>query len=129
MSFIKRPMFAITVGMLGLAAVLGGSLGLAAAHTQSLANGFNLVGGPLAADTEPDDFMACIPANSWSSIYIWDAANQKWQHFFNPSNTPDYINAPEAGGIVTIKRLAGVVVLTTQAVDGAVFKDSPSSTC
>ena len=129
MSLIKRPMLALTVTMLGLAAVLGGSLGLAAAHTSNLSAGFNLVGGPLAADTEPDDFMSCLPSNSWTSIYIWDAANQKWQHFFNPANTPGYINSPQAGGIQTIKRLAGVVVLTNQAVSNANFKDSPSSSC
>jgi hypothetical protein len=87
------------------------------------------VGGPLAADTAPQDFIACIPANSWVALYIWDAQNQKWQHFFHPASAPGYIHRPEAGGIQTIKRLAGVVILTSQAVPNAKFKDRPSDTC
>ncbi len=137
MSFISRPVLALTTAMLGIAALLGGSLGIVmAAHTQSLvgpsggaSSAFNLVGGPLGADTPPQDFIACIPANSWVALYIWDAQNQKWQHFFNPNAAPDYINSPDAGGIQTIKRLAGVVILTTQPVPNARFKDRPSDTC
>ena len=130
MSFISRPIFALTATMIGLAALLGGSLGIvAAAHSQSLSSGFNLVGGPLGADTPPSDYMACVPANAWTSLYIWDSANQKWQHFFNPATAPAFINSPAAGGISTIKRLSGVVVLTNQAVPNARFKDRPGDTC
>jgi hypothetical protein len=137
MSFISRPAVALTAAMLGIAALLGGSLGIVvAAHNvdlvgpgQGQSSGFNLVGGPLIADTPPQDFLACLPEDSWVALYIWDAQNQKWQHYFNPDSTPDYINSPQAGGIATIKRLAGVVILTSQAVPDARLKDRPQDTC
>lgn len=129
MSFISRPVFALTATMVGFAALLGGSLGLVSAHQQNLGAGFNIVGGPFFADTPPADYIACVPANAWTSIYIWDAQNQKWQHYFNTANAPAYVNSPAAGGIDTIKRLSGVVVLTTQAVPNAKFKDRPSDQC
>ena len=130
MSFLSRPVLALTAAMLGIAAMLGGSLGIvAAAHSQGLVSGFNLVGGPLGADTAPDHYISCVPDGSWDAIYIWDAQNQKWEHYFNTSDAPDYINDPAAGGIDLIPRLAGVVVLTSQAVPNAQFLDRPSDTC
>jgi hypothetical protein len=130
MSFLSRPILALTGAMIGIAALLGGSLGIvAAAHSQNLVQGFNLVGGPLGADTAPQDYIACVPSGAWTALYIWDSQNQKWQHYFNTDSAPDYINDPDAGGIETIKRLAGVVVLTTQAVPNAQFKDRPSDEC
>ncbi len=137
MSFISRPVLALTAAMVGIAALLGGSLGIVmAAHEVDLvgpsgsqSSGFNLVGGPLLADTPPEDFLECLPADSWVALYIWDAQNQRWQHYFNPDSTPDYVNDPSTGGIETIKRLQGVVILTSQAVNDAVLKDRPSDTC
>ncbi|MEX0781058.1 MAG: hypothetical protein WD557_00290 [Dehalococcoidia bacterium] len=130
MSFLSRPALALTAAMIGVAALLGGSLGIvAAAHNQSLVQGFNLVGGPLGADTAPGHYISCVPTSAWTAIYIWDAQNQKWQHYFNTDDAPTYINNPDAGGIQTIKRLAGVVVLTTQAVPDATFLDRPSDQC
>lgn len=130
MSFLSRPILALTGAMIGIAALLGGSLGIvAAAHSQNLAQGFNLVGGPLGADTPPETYISCVPDDAWTALYIWDAQNQKWQHFFNTNDAPDYINDPAAGGIETIKRLAGVVVLTDQAVPNAQFLDRPSDEC
>ena len=130
MSFLSRPILALTGAMIGIAALLGGSLGIVvAAHSADLEAGFNLVGGPLQADTAPADYIACVPSGAWQALYIWDAQNQKWQHYFNTTTAPDYINDPAAGGIQTIKRLAGVVVLTTQAVPNAEFKDRPSDEC
>lgn len=136
MSFITRPIFALTATMIGLAALLGGSLGIVAAHQGSLegpsagrTTAFNLVGGPFFEDMAPTTFMSCIPTTAWVSIYIWDAGNQEWKHFFNPATVPAYVNAPSAGGIDTIKKLAGLVVLSTQAVPNAKFKDRASDTC
>lgn len=131
MSWIKHKTFALLAACVGMAAVLGGSLGFAAAaHTTNLSTGFNLVGGPLSQDTAPDQFVACLPAGSWNSIYIWDGQNQEWQHYFNTSTgVPSYVNALSVGGISTIRKFAGVVLLMNTSVSNAKLKDAPGDSC
>jgi hypothetical protein len=92
MRWLKSKSFLMVGASLAFAAMLGGSLGLATAlHQTDLGEGFNLVGGPLQTDLAPEEYVACLPAGSWSAVYIWDGANQEWQHFFNtaaPDNVP-----------------------------------------
>jgi hypothetical protein len=129
----RKTVLSVTVSLLGVAAVLGGTLGIAAAHhPASLSTGFNLVGGPFGADTPPDKFMECLPADSWSALYIWDAAAQKWSHFFNtaaPTSVPEYVNGASVGGITTVPRAAGAVLFMNNAVPAAQFPDSPGDPC
>lgn len=130
MSFIKRKTFALLAGGLVAAAALGGSLGVATAVTTNLGSGFNLVGGPLKQDTAPLDWVGCLPSTSWSAIYIWDGSAQEWQHYFNTtSGVPSYVNSPSVGGILSIKRYSGVVLLMNQAVSNAKLKDQSGDTC
>ncbi|MBI2767099.1 MAG: hypothetical protein HYX53_14470 [Chloroflexi bacterium] len=128
MSWMKHKSFAIVAGTLAAAALLGASLGVVAAGSKPpLASGFNLVGGPLGGDVPPADFVGCLPAGSWTSIYIWDGPTQQWQHFF--AGVPAYVNAPANNGVATIKRFAGVVLIMNQAVGSPRLKDQASETC
>lgn len=130
MSWMKPRTFAVLAACLTTAALLGSSLGIAVAGTrQSLSAGFNLVGGPLQADVPPDQFVGCIPSASWSAIYVWDGAAQSWQHYFNPTTVPSYVNSSGVGGISSIRKFAGVVLLMNQAVASPKLKDSSSETC
>ncbi|MGE5597211.1 MAG: hypothetical protein ACM3S1_14400 [Hyphomicrobiales bacterium] len=131
MRWIRSKTFAVLVASLGVAAALGGSLGIVAAgvRSQPLVEGFNLAGGPLVKDTPPDAYLSCLPSGSWNSLYIWDGANQRWLHFFNPSNVPEYVNDPAVGGIQTIKRFTGVVLLMDQEVQAPNLVDAPEQAC
>lgn len=131
MKSMRKAYLAVAMATLGLAAVLGGSLGMVAAGTRSnLQAGFNLAGGPLQADTAPDQFVGCLPANSWTAIYIWDAVNQNWKHYFNTGDgVPAYVNQAGVGGITTIPRFAGVVIIMKSAVSSPRLKDSNSESC
>ncbi|MCA9824974.1 MAG: hypothetical protein KC482_11115 [Dehalococcoidia bacterium] len=114
MSFLRSRVTVVVVMTLLVVSMLGASLGVAMANQRNttLVPGFNLIGGPLFADIAPDDFMACAPDGSWEVIYIWNAENQTWRHYFNDSGSlPDYINDVEAGGIKKIPQLSGVVVI------------------
>jgi hypothetical protein len=124
----KHKMFAVAAATLASAAVLGGSLGLVAAGTKPpLAAGFNLAGGPLGGDVPPADFVACLPAGSWSAVYVWDGPTQEWQHYF--TGVPAYVNAPTNNGIATIKRFSGVVLIMNNAVASPRLKDTASEAC
>lgn len=130
MSWMRRKTFGVLAACLTVAALLGGSLGVATAGTrQNLVVGFNLVGGPLQSDVAPDVFVSCLPSTSWNSIYIWDGATQQWQHYFNSSVAPSYVNSVSVGGIQTIRKFSGVVLLMSQAVSSPRLKDSPSEGC
>jgi hypothetical protein len=137
MSLVKHKSLALVVASMGLAAVLGGSLGLAAAGVkQPLSAGFNLVGGPLGSGASdpgvaPDQFVACLPAGSWNAVYIWDGSGQQWLHFFNTSGTgiPAYVNGVNSGGINLIPRFAGVVMIMNQAVSNPRLKDTNNESC
>ncbi len=130
MSRIKRKTAALLVAMMAVVALLGASLGMAVAGTQSIGTGFNLVGGPIGGDVAPASWIECVPSSAWSAIYIWDAPNQHWLHFFNTADgTPAYVNQISNGGIDKIPKFSGVAVMGKASVANAKFKDSPGQTC
>ncbi len=121
MSWIQRKALAVVFAGAGVAAILGASLGVAVAkHTNTVGGvcaggspGCNIhyVGAIKSGSVSPDSFTKCLPAGDWEAIYIWDGPNQEWQHYFNTTKTPAYVNAPSAGGIATIPGFAGVVLI------------------
>jgi hypothetical protein len=129
---MRKRTIAVITAAVGLAAILGGSLGLVAAGTRSpLSAGFNITGGPLGADVQPAEFVACLPASSWNAIYIWDAQAQTWKHHFNTNGTgvPQYVNQTAVGGILVIPRLSGVILLMNQSVAAPRLKDTNAEAC
>ncbi len=141
MSWITRKSFGLVLASsLALATVLGGSLGIAfAKHSSTVAgvcaNGssgcnVNFVGAIGSGDVSPAQFTKCLVAGTWEAIYIWDGPNQEWQHYFNPS-VPAYVNGPTAGGITSIPRFAGVVLIMKlgQPSQSVTLLDSNSDTC
>ena len=131
MNGFKMKMLALVITTFAIAAVLGGSLGVATAGFKpSLGTGFNLVGGPLGGDVTPEKWVSCIPASSWRAIYIWDGQNQTWGHYFNTTKgVPSYVNDPKVGGIQTIKRFSGIVMIMDSAVSNPYLPDSASDAC
>jgi hypothetical protein len=130
MGWMTRRMFTVVAAGLGLAAILGGTLGVAFAKTTDLQSGMNVVGGPTGADVQAKDWVSCIPTTSWASVYIWDAPNQRWLHYFNTaSGVPAYVNQQASGGIGSIPRYSGVVVMMNTAVSAAKFPDQPNQAC
>jgi hypothetical protein len=128
MRIIPAKAAAFLAATLGVAAILGGSLGVVAAGVrQPLTAGFNLVGGPLGGDVTPQQYIACLPTNSWNSVYIWEGATQSWKHYLN--GVPAYVNTAAANGITNIQRGAGVVLIMNTAVQNPVLKDSNAETC
>ena len=128
---LKSKSLAIVVATLGVAALLGGSLGvvMASVRSQPLSD-FNLAGGPLNGDIAPDQYIACLPPTSWNAVYIWDGVNQTWLHFFNSAaGVPAYVNAANSGGISAIPRFSGVVILMNLGVSSPRLKDSASEAC
>ena len=130
-NIFKSRMLAFVVCSLTVAAVLGGSLGIVAAGSRpSLGTGFNLVGGPLSESVAPDKFVGCLPSTSWDAVYVWDSSNQTWKHYFNKANgTPEYVNSTSAGGIGSIPRLSGVVLIMKTAVSNPFIPDRASENC
>ena len=141
MSWITRKSFGLVLASsLALATILGGSLGVAfAKHTSTVtgvcANGtsgcnVNFVGAIGSGDVSPAQFTKCLPAGTWEAIYIWDGPNQEWQHFFNPA-VPGYVNGAAAGGITSIPRFAGVVLIMKlgQPAQSVTLLDSNSDSC
>ncbi len=127
MSWIHRKSTLVVASSLAFAAILGGSLGLAAARQRDpLSQGFNLVGGPLNGDVAPATFASCL-GTSWNSIYTWDANAQQWHHYIR--SAPAYVNSPSVGGIQVIPRLSGVVLIMDQPVSAPNLLDSNSDTC
>jgi hypothetical protein len=127
MTWMRQKALVLAAATVALAALLGGSLGLATAlHTTSLSAGFNLVGGPFGGEVTPAKFTSCL-GTSWNAVYIWDAANQQWHHHFRTA--PDYVNGANVGGIQTIPQLAGVALLMNTAVANAALPDAESDTC
>lgn len=127
----KRKVIAVMAAAITVVAMLGASLGMAFANTTSLSKGFNLVGGPLLADTAPSAWVSCLPAGSWNAIYLWDTTHQRWLHYFNidAAGVPGYVNDSAAGGIISIPRLAGVALIMNQGVTGAKLADAPGQAC
>lgn len=127
---MKRKAIALTAAAIAVAGLLGASLGMAFAGSTSLSQGFNLVGGPLYADTSPAAWVSCLPSGSWKAVYLWDATHQRWMHFFNVSGgVPAYVNDPSTGAITSIPKLSGVALIMNQAVSNATLADSPAQAC
>ena len=127
MKVMKRKALLLVVSSFALAAVMGGSLGLAfAGQRGALSSGFNLVGGPLSDSVTPQKFVSCL-GTSWDAVYIWDGSHQQWQHYFRAA--PAYVNGTNVGGISAIPQFAGVVVIMNQAVSNPFLPDSSSEAC
>jgi hypothetical protein len=141
MSWIHRKAIAVVFASVGVAAILGASLGIAVAkHTNSVggvcsggAPGCNIhyVGAIRNNSVSPDSFTKCLPANDWEAIYIWDGPNQSWLHYFNTTKTPAYVNSTAAGGISTIPGFSGVVLIMRSGapVQEVTLLDSNNETC
>lgn len=134
MAVARNRVIATVVATLVAAALLGGSLGIAAAgqHSSPLVAGVNpTVGGPLFGSVTPGKFMSCLPDGSWSSLYWWDATNQTWRHYLNTDGTgvPDYVNDSATGGLTIIPRFDGVAVLMNDRVDQPFFPDRQTDLC
>lgn len=132
MSWFTKKSTLVATSTLALAAILGGSLGLAAAGTRSpLSAGLNVIGGPLKGDVAPAKYVSCL-GTSWSAVYIWDnrseaEGGQRWQHYLR--GVPDYVNGQSVGGIATVPRLSGVALIMTSAVASPFIPDQNSETC
>ncbi len=133
MSWITRKSTLVAASTLAFAAILGGSLGLAAAGTRSdpLLVGQNVVGGPLKGDVAPAKFVSCL-GSSWSAVYVWDnrpegQGGQRWQHYLRA--VPDYVNGQSVGGIVSVPRFSGVYVFMTSQVTSPFLPDQNSDSC
>lgn len=135
MRLIRNPAFALAIAVLGIAAMLGGSLGMATAASQrEVGPGFNLIGGPIGGDVEPATYVSCLPTDSWKALYIWRSDEQEWRHFFNTalSDIPEFVNGAEVGGIVQVTRGSGVVIMMSQDIGSgftAVFPDRQTDDC
>ncbi|MGI8927083.1 MAG: hypothetical protein ACR2HN_10630, partial [Tepidiformaceae bacterium] len=84
MRFFLTKGFGIAAGMLLLAAVLGGSVGLVAAKPRNfpLVIGQNYT-GPVGGGTvgvAPARWLSCLPPTSWSAVYTWDGPLKQWYH-------------------------------------------------
>ncbi len=129
MSFLRSRATIVIALTLLVVSMLGGSLGIAMANQRNttLVPGFNLIGGPLFADMDPEDFTSCLPDGSWQAIYIWNAQTQTWQHYFSDSGSlPSYVNHVEAGGIDEIPQLSGVVIVMNTTVATPFMPDATS---
>jgi hypothetical protein len=121
MTRVKQKTLAVVAGSLLVVGLLGASLGIAVAG-QPLGAGFNIVGGP-RDEMQPATFLSCLPATSWNAVYVWKADKQEWEHFFNTGKGyPAYINLASAGGIQTIPKLSGVVIMMADAQANATLK-------
>lgn len=129
MTRYRARTLSLLAALLGAAAILGGSLGMASAGIKAnLQQGVNpAVGGPLGGNVPPAAFVGCLPANSWSAIYLWDSQSQTWRHYFN--NVPAYVNSADAGGLTTIPRFAGLVLIMNQAVNNPRLRDTAGEPC
>lgn len=133
MNLIRSKAFAVIAATFGLAAVLGGSLGMVAAQTREptkISEGMNLIGGPRRS-IATEEFMACVDDSGWIGIYRWDNRSvedggQRWLHFLN--GVPAYVNDPRVNGMQEIPAGAGLVLLASKDFQ-AYFKHSPTETC
>lgn len=129
MSWYRRKSLALVAASLSAAAFLGASLGIAAAGVRNdpLVAGFNLVGGPLRGDVAPDAFLGCLPANSWTGLYIFDSPTQSWRHYL--ADVPAYVNAGENNGVTIVPRATGVALIMKQGVTSPHFRDTANESC
>jgi hypothetical protein len=131
---IRRPMLALSLGMLMFAAVLGGSLGLMAAHASrqvNLVQGVQYY-GPRNAAVTPAKFVSCL-GTDWAAVYFYDTANKRWLHFFpvggGAGQVPEWVNSPEAGGFALIPHGSAVALVMKVAKANATLPDRPEDVC
>lgn len=133
MAMLRNKALVVALAALAMAAVFGGSLGVAFAGQKStLTSGINpTVGGPLFGDVVPEKFMSCLPVGSWTAVYLWDSNTQSWRHYFNTNGTgvPAYVNNAAVGGLAVVPRLAGLAVIMNQGVQSPFFPDRQSDIC
>jgi hypothetical protein len=136
MKLVRNPAVGLAAAILGIAALLGGSLGMATAATRpgGLSQGVNLIAGPLASDVEPGKFVSCLPPTSWKAMYIWRHETQTWNHYFNTKTSdgiPGFVNSPEAGGVSVVVQASGVAIIMAHDVDesSAYFIDGAADNC
>jgi len=130
MNRLRSKVLALTVATFGMAAVLGGSLGLATAGSKNLVAGYNQIGGPVGGDVKPANYVKCLNTNSWKAIYIWQSSTQEWKHYFNTAKgVPSYVNDFAVGGMRDVPFGSGVIIIMDSAVSGAFFPDNDSQSC
>jgi len=132
MTGMKRRILLVALSGVAVAATLGGTLGVVAAKSRSfsLAQGVNYVGPIGGQDVQPQEFVACLPANSWNAMYYYDPFTESWTHWFNTANGyPAYLN--QTGQITTIRSGYGVALFMQTAVaQGQVFfRDRVGESC
>lgn len=127
MSMMTRKVFALVAGTMLLAAALGASLGVVFAGPRpSLEAGYNVVGGPFDESVSPAHFTSCL-GTAWNAVYIWDADEQQWRHYFR--DVPEALNGLRVGGIDSIPRFAGVVLIMDTAVDSPFLPNAAAEEC
>jgi len=127
MSLMTRKVFALVAGTMLLAAALGASLGVVFAGPRpSLDRGYNVVGGPFEESVSAQHFTSCL-GTAWNALYIWDADAQQWRHYFR--DVPEVLNGLKVGGIETIPRLSGVVLIMDTPVESPFLPSSAGESC
>ena len=141
MSWFQRKAFAVVAAGAGVAAIMGATLGIAVAKHSNTVGGvcsgggagcnIHYVGAIRAGSVSPDNFTKCLPSGDWEAIYIWDGPNQEWEHYFNTTRTPAYVNQTSAGGISTIPGFSGVVLIMRSGapIQQVTFLDSNNEAC
>ena len=143
MSWFHRRVIAVAAMSLGLAAILGATLGIAVAKHSSTVGGvcsngsqgcnIHYVGVTKSAPVSPSKFTECLPSGSWTAIYTWDGPNQQWLHYFNTTGTgvPAYVNNTNAGGIASIPGFSGVVLIMKLGtpIQSVTLLDASNETC
>ncbi len=132
MTTTKLKIASLIFAAFGIAALLGGSLGVVTAgQKQTLFAGSNpAVGGPFAGSVTPAKWVSCLPSSSWRAVYRWDGTAQQWGHFFNTTKgIPSYVNHEDVGGLATIPRLAGLAMQMDEQVNSPFMPDSSGESC
>ena len=130
MGWLRGRAIVIVLVTFGVVSLLGGTLG-AMAGSRDLNADFNLIGGPQGSSMQPATFVSCLPSDSWQVLYLWDGPTQTWRHFVNTStiNASGYINDEDVGGMSSIPRNAGVILMMNAAVVNAFFPDTVGQGC
>ena len=132
MNPMKLKIASLFFAAFGIAALLGGALGVATAGTKpTLFAGTNpAVGGPLGGNISPAKWVSCLPSSSWSALYLWDGTHQRWGHYFNTARgVPDYVNDKDVGGIGTIPKFSGLAMFMDEQLTSPFMPDSNGEAC
>ncbi|MCK9518542.1 MAG: hypothetical protein M0R74_05880 [Dehalococcoidia bacterium] len=132
MNLIRNKAFAVVVATFGLAAVLGGSLGLVAAapREQVIYKNMNLVGYTGRQPIAPSEFLACVEKTGWIGLYRWEndpeTNDGRWLHYLN--NVPAYVNSPSVNGMDEIPAFGGTILIASKQFN-AFFPSRPGEAC